>query len=269
MRIKVGAVYRKPSSSKTEFIQSFSSKLLETKNLLLIGDMNINLLENENEYTEAVRTSGFSILNSIMDSQATRVDNQRNTRTIIDHVLTDMQLDYVLSLHDHYISDHKVMHLSFTHLKPIKVKQQVYTSKLINFEKLTESINTKLENISNENLSFEFLGKLITSECEKYSTSVIRKATSNISEGWITKDIRNKIKERDKLYIKFKQFPDNKQYKDDFIKIKKEVKQNIKYNKKKHMEAKFSQSISPKKQWALIKELTGQKTEKSSCDELI
>lgn len=44
LKLKIGVVYIKPSSSVMTFC-SLNSELLQNKNLLLIGDMNINFLK--------------------------------------------------------------------------------------------------------------------------------------------------------------------------------------------------------------------------------
>lgn len=268
--MKIGVVYRKPSSPKSDFIELLNSELLQHKHLILIGDMNINILDSQDSYKNVIMANGFEILNTISSLEPTRVDIRTGSKSIIDHVLADTKLKYIIQLNDHPISDHKLMTVTINNLKNNKVDHQVYHSKITNFDKLNDCIISELQKLAKSDQTFDTLTEIITTEQNKCTSLITRKHANKIEEGWFTKDIKNKIKERDKLYTLSKQFPNCNRYHESLKRLNREVKNHISYNKKKHIEMKFKNNNDcAAKQWKVIKELTGLSTEHVNCEELI
>ncbi|KAK9877338.1 hypothetical protein WA026_017732 [Henosepilachna vigintioctopunctata] len=262
-------MYRKPSTSRTAFVEYIAEKLFTWKHMLLLGDMNINLLEENNNYMETVKGQGYVFLNDINSNNATRIDGQTGTKSIIDHVLTDINLTYQIDLTDHCISDHKVIHLKINQENTLLSKgKQQYISKLTNFLKLEQNITAKLESLNTDNLGFDGLCNIISEELEKCNSLTVRNYTKNIKEGWFTSEIKYQIKQRDILYIKSKKFPNNKDFLENFKNLNKLIKNKIKFNKKCHVETKFQSNLSPKKKWNMLKDLIGMSSKTPQCHEI-
>lgn len=69
-------------------------------------------------------------------------------------------------------------------------------------------------------------------------------------------EIKNKIMDRDILYVKMKKNPADHQLKNEFKKFNQSFKNKIRYNKKQHFEEKFSScDNSNQKQWDLIRDV--------------
>lgn len=106
--------------SKSAFIEYMGGKIENLQNMILVGDMNINLLCADgitNSYMNTCECNGYVVLNKISEKYATRTSslaNGTNTRTIIDHVVTDLlNHKYVMSLLSTHLSDHRMILLNF------------------------------------------------------------------------------------------------------------------------------------------------------------
>lgn len=274
LKFNLGAVYKQPSSCSKNFIESFEQFFANNKRYLIIGDMNINLLANDantKDYMDMLHGTGLLVLNNLTLSDATRIDEHRGTKTIIDHVLTNFIEESTLLWQDHYISDHKMLLLDVkTQNIPQKIEKQIYTTKTTDYQKLKDSLSNKLEQLPDENLNFEYLTNLVKSETESFTKNIVRKYTTNIEEGWFTLSISNEIKERDWFYRKMKQYPEKEEYERKFKDLRQEIKNAIKYNQKKHMESLLKNcDNSSKKQWDLIKKIVNKNKNKNCCEKII
>lgn len=116
LNCNVMAVYRPPHVNKNDFLNTFEEIISQHKNMYIIGDFNIDLLKKNDshvqKYLEILNSCGFVALNKISHNFATRVESTmtRATKTIIDHISTDMfTTSYFLSLHEFFKSDHRLV----------------------------------------------------------------------------------------------------------------------------------------------------------------
>lgn len=90
--IHIISIYRPEQTTMDSFIAEFDRTLSLYKRSLVVGDMNINLLDENHsvvrEYTETIHSNGFCILNKIEAMYATRISN--TVSTIVDHFITDI-----------------------------------------------------------------------------------------------------------------------------------------------------------------------------------
>ena len=176
LSLKILAFYKQPSSCNYRFIDYLEEVLSNTKNLILIGDVNINLLEENcivSEYLNTIQSNGYRVLNNIAKHEATRVDSRNGHRSIIDHIITDIPCDMAIHLKDHYISDHKIINISFNidTLKPTKSKQ-IYKTELCNHKKLEDNLHNILVTTDLSELDFQQLSVLIQEQLIKATTTV-------------------------------------------------------------------------------------------------
>lgn len=160
----IAIIYKQPKTSNGIFLEYFNDKLAMLKKVIIIGDMNFDLLNEDNyeSYANIAISNGFTILNKINRCHATRVAhkiNSNETRTIIDHALTDMnEFKYTICLNDTPLSDHKQINISVN--KKQKMKNQ-YACKTIeiNYKKIdSEQYKHELNSINmNEIESFDQL----------------------------------------------------------------------------------------------------------------
>lgn len=98
LSVSVAVVYKQPSVSDDVFVDFISSFIENKKNFFIIGDMNINLLNDSlgtKRYIDCIISHGFAILNRINETFSTRSASRINndfisvSNTIIDHFITD------------------------------------------------------------------------------------------------------------------------------------------------------------------------------------
>lgn len=173
---------------------------MQKTDCVIVGDMNLNLLlsvNTVNEYKNYVTMNGFQIQNLINSENATR--ETEASATIIDHVLTNKNVMCNIKLQEHFITEHKLLYIKINKAIKVKTKQRFEKSKL-DIQKMVATVKTKLEH--NEINSFKEHANLINDsklECTSHHTIKIL----NHNE-WITPEFIRHIKERDRLYIRWK-----------------------------------------------------------------
>lgn len=86
-------MYRPSNSDTNDFLEKLEDIISNNKKMIILGDININLLNNSNRnnnnnYLDIFNSNGFVVLNSISEYFATRIQNHNNntvSRTIVDH----------------------------------------------------------------------------------------------------------------------------------------------------------------------------------------
>lgn len=260
--INFGIIYRPPSTNISKFINFFDSILHKYKNTLFVGDININLLNDNNfikSYKNMLISNGFNILNDL--NQPTRVDNIRNTTTIIDHIISDCIKDIQIILDDYAYSDHKIINLKIKNFfKKHKNIIQNYEITNINFNNVILNLNNKLKDLNQSLISFETLSKLISNEILANTSKKNVKYCQNFKEGWFTKELLKIINERNKLYKIYKKNSTNEFLKQKLYDLKRKVRNMVHFNKKKYFENKFkSAEGNSKKIWNIINQLINSK----------
>lgn len=147
-------VYKQPAVNNDvlmEFLNVFTDN---KKNFILLGDMNLNLLNNSHivkKYIDFWSSSGCIPLNKISETFATRIAHRTisnctlTSNTIIDHIITDcLKFSFKLSYCDTPLSDHRELLLSVDNNKSADFIQ---TEKSTSYEKLDiYNYNADLEN---------------------------------------------------------------------------------------------------------------------------
>lgn len=119
-------MYRAPDENVTDYIEHLEYIIDKYKNLIFIGDVNIDLLKNDNNcnsYKDTLTANSITLLNTIDIKHCTRIaqvkfkNHTRTTKTLIDHAWSNILTTencYKLNLFDNPKFDHKILQLFYT-----------------------------------------------------------------------------------------------------------------------------------------------------------
>lgn len=204
----VGVSYKQPLVQKREFIEYFRSIIEKNLRTLFIGDFNLNLLHCDgitSDFIEKCASNGYYILNKIDLNYATRISEKSNgstSGTIIDLVCTDLtDYEYVISLNNHTISDHKMILLSIDD-KTIKTNKYYQIKQITTYKSIdSREFNGRIENININNIASLdlFLNALydMKNSCIKTCKTV---KTFNPFKPWVNNELIMLINERERYY---------------------------------------------------------------------
>lgn len=214
INIKILGIY---NTNDNEFLTHFDSILENNQNCIVIGDMNINLLENNNKtmkYTDTIHSNGYHILNKINTSYATR--NTNTTNTIIDHAITDIiNKNYILSINSHCFSDHESITLQIGKYKYTSDKATVRKVK-INEPQIVNEFNHTKQNID----TYSQLHAKLIHHIQQNTTTQTKTISHKTKLPYINNEIKKIMKERDKLYILHKRYYNNQILKNKFCELR-------------------------------------------------
>ncbi|KAL3279876.1 hypothetical protein HHI36_017382 [Cryptolaemus montrouzieri] len=145
------------------------------KNIVLVGDANIDLLEGkpENVYIDMILRNGFQIHNEIHRDFPTRIDKRTGRKSIIGHVISDMSIDR-LTLIDHSLSDHGLITFTINLPSHSNPKKQLYETIQVNYGKLKNELQSKLKCMRQEEIHFHKLTEIVTEETLKCTAVTFR-----------------------------------------------------------------------------------------------
>ena len=213
----VGCIYKHPGMNMNTFLKNHLNPamqkiLKENKDVVLLGDFNIDLLKSGsniivNTFIDTLQS--FCLLPSI--SLPTRVTE--STKTLIDNIFFTPN-KYRVSSGNLLagLSDHLPQFLIFDHnIKNAKTKISFRDWKNFDEEKfLSDFSNINWETclqleLEDPDISFDKLFNTITALVDQHVPLkfLSRKQVKNFSKPWITKGIRTSIKKRDKILKSF------------------------------------------------------------------
>lgn len=267
LNLNICGVYRPPSSPNSnmrEFLDLMDETLEKHKNMICVGDMNIDLLGYESEELKTlIKCNNFSILNKIEKSFFTRRSTYSNS--IIDHCYTDLTNNFMLQLGDTVLSDHKFMFVLVDNVKkllPIHPK----TKKFINYEKIANCLkkNFPVSKFTDfENFSCT-LNNLVAQE-----TKIIKKKPSSyFKKPWATNELKDLCKRKRKFFKLMKAFPKNEYFRSKFLEIKKNVNIEVNKSRKVYYTELYGKNIGNKAEtWRITKEImTNKSPTNEHCD---
>ena len=277
--IVIGVIYRPPSGSMTDFIKAMSDILnkihTNRKPCYLLGDFNIDL----NKYHTTPDTAEFfDLLYSYsfipLIDKATRVS--ASTASIIDNIFTNQSTTtHKSGVIEADISDHYPVFSISEMSSPIKTDQylKLRSFKPANIEKFISLLRAESwENTRSSNNAQAAFSGFINTLTAHYNSSfpiIEKKLTKKDSNQWITQGLKVSIKQKNKLYIRFKNRPTfhNKIL---YNQYKNKLRSLLNTAKKNHYERLISTNKNNcKKMWDIIKEVINNKKAKSEIDEMI
>ena len=269
--LKVSLIYRPPSYDYDQcnlYLETLMGKY--PKKHLIIGDFNVNLLDKHQnqviEYKNTIVLNGYQILNRIDEQNATRVT--LNSKSVIDHVITDLGNvnNCKVTVHSNAISDHNKLEIVVEEPKKIHKPKVKYETKAINHTKFVQIFRDRIGTIGVQ--TFQDLINFIAdckSECEYLKTIVCRE-----NNMWVTNELLEMIKNRDKLYKKKCEDPENIQLINEFKNIKNKVNNKIKALKNKYFREKWEETgQDSRKQWRFMNELVKPKLKENTIEALL
>lgn len=276
----IGNIYRPPRNNVdnykyfTEDLEKNLQELNRSKDIVLMGDFNIDLLKiNEKSYAKEffeTMTSNslfpkITFPTRVTDSTATLIDNcfirtsnnlTQSTAGIINYNISD-HLPIFVTL-DHLITPQ-------IHKKFIKVFINTPESKLKFNNEISAKCNTQIFDHSpdyNPNLNYECLDNIIKSALDKHMpVKIVRyDKHKHKKNSWITNGIIRSIRFRDKLYSKFRSTNPNSElyniYKVNLQTYNRILKQNIRLAKKQFYQSCFEKyKMDIKSTWITIKQI--------------
>lgn len=200
--LHISCIYRYGHSNIKNFIQMMENNILKYNRTIIIGDININLQNNDHEtrqYIDSFQSNGIICLNNVENNYYTRRSNTINT--FIDHVLTNLiQNHFQMTLIDNVISDHRLILLSCeinitrsNSKASVKLKNQLQVIDFVTLEKDIESLQYEE---SFENFHYKF------TDLVKDNTKTIEKKRIKANKPWVNCQLIYFIKQRDKYFKK-------------------------------------------------------------------
>lgn len=277
------AFYRLHLFSKEMFIDELGNyltierNLRFNKNVIFIGDLNINLLENKlttDEYLNVLALSGLEC----MSIEATRV--MPGFESCLDHVFSkvsskDMIKVHVDTVHAN-ITDHAMIVVS-VQVRGSNRDKNVITEPTdsnlsrIDYVKLNNLLDTAdwsdVYNKTDASLAFDTFFLKFNQMVLDAKVLVIKKQGSKKIKPWMNNFLAMRVKIKNKLYKNLKLHPNNDKLKSYYKKYRDKLQMEIQNTKMKYYSARFvNVKGNSKALWNEVKAVTGQNVNKSDVE---
>ena len=239
------------------------------KNVVLAGDFNINLLNNDsNGVANHILTDLGSINLLPVINAPTRITqiNQNTTQSLIDNIYITSSISFKSFIGVDTISDHLICNVDLQILKttqnkvPIIIKTRNFNEKnLLNLEKIVSLINWKYIKQLPLDRKVEFLQKEID-QAIRISCPITEKTIKgNQNQPWITPGLAISKKTEQKLYKKYLKHKSNQTF-NDFKQYQKTFKKVVKHAKNTYFKTLLQEHYkNSKMQWQIINKLCHRK----------
>lgn len=255
LNINIFGIYisNNPLNNIPVFLEELDKIMEKFKNSYLIGDMNINLL-NENTlkqtYINIVQSNGFNIINKICPSMPTRKSSS-NSPSILDHMITDLlQHKYILNIFPKTIGDHETLLLDIYMQKRI-VPQKITYLKIDEPTIINEIFDTDFNNTEN----FDDFQTIITDCINRNKKQITINKKKIPIQPYLTQEILQMIKQKNKLNKLKNRYPNSYLFESTVLKSQNTIKNKTKFIKKQYYTEKIAQTMNdPRKLWNIIGE---------------
>ncbi len=247
------ATYRSPkSNTESLYIHNLENLLVTYKNAYVVGDMNLDLLNRNDEqirlYKEIIHLNGFFILNKIHSDYATRVTEISST--IIDHILCNkLNYKFDLLLDDVFFSDHRYFFVLIDSNQTLDNRENTFTKSVLSYKNINgHRFWNDLSNIESFNDLIKNTASLINDNKINY---VCKKNGNN---PWVTSELLELIKERNRYFRYSKKYKNNIYASEQYKKFKNLAVNLNRKLKSEYFEKKLHESIeTPYKFWQFLK----------------
>lgn len=263
-------IYRPPDKCKYIFIQELQQfiRTIEQENLIIVGDININTLNRNNVadlYMDTLYSLGFTSKINIPTRE--EIINENLTSTCIDHIFINEKICTSKgSVIRTKISDHYMVGLNVKTAE-INTPSTAFVIKKTNSKILSEELSKRmnLEQLSkNKNVSdlYKDIVKLYNDSLKIATTTFTKLNSKRNQKPWVTKDIKNDMKLRDKLFSKWKKSNHGTEQSDrmrqEYKAIRNQIIKKISQSKKNYYSSLFSEHKNDiKKTWTIINQIIG------------
>lgn len=255
--LKLCASYKAPLGDNNVFFANLNKILEKHKDIIVVGDTNLNLLEDSHttrHYNNVLSSNNLILLNDINDFSYTR-KHSSNSISIIDHASSSLshKFKHKLIIGDHHLSDHRFLIVSLEAVRQQKQNSEFFIK--TNFNKVSESLESAPTN------SFDHFHDFLKSSIE-INTAEVSKTLNKTSfkKPWFDLELKLLKKQRDKFYKLKLKFPDNQHFHITFTELKKALRLEIQKKKRDYYSSKVSSNIdNPKKLWSCFNEIISNK----------
>jgi hypothetical protein len=263
------AIYRSPSLSVDLFVEDLSlclEELKNKKNIILTGDININLDQSTNLVNEYCGLLHMNGLKSYIN-KPTRVQN--DSVSTLDHIFhkdeTSNYEDVVGVIFNTSITDHFATGLFLGISDHIPVSKNYRESiEKIDYSKLITNLQAEswqdiLDSNNLVNLAPKFINKL-NNHIKNSKIDIKLNHSQKPLKNWISASLVSSIRTRDKMYKKLTKQPHNLDLKLIYTRYRNVLRNLIKQAKQNYFRNKILQSkTNNKKLWNCIDELLDKK----------
>lgn len=260
-------IYRFHEFSPNQFSDELDKclKLIKNKNMIICGDMNINLLNSTNcvnNYLMIMANHGLSC----KINEATRIKN--NSQSLIDHIFirsnVNMQTDVKTWIIDSQIVDHFMTAVAIKQNRsPVKSATQSSNVRL-DFQRLNKAISNAdwrlVYTSCSVSIAFSHFSNILQL-CIK-SSCVQKKGHKNTHKKlkpWMNEQLLRKVKEKNALYKQCLKEPLNTVLSNQYKHCKNALSNEISIVKINYYKDYFeTNKRNPKRQWQCIKEIIGE-----------
>jgi hypothetical protein len=284
LSINIIFVYRPPNLRIPDFVNDIRIVIDNLKEyfVLFLGDVNINLFDSENSYVKdyEIQLYNYGLSNVIESATREEIRDELLSSTLIDHIFIRAKNYDILSgvLHTK-ISDHYPVVVFCNRLSEDLNRVRIVDGmdnyhihiddKKVNlFIKECNWIDCYTIDANKFALNISDKFKEIYNKCKL----IVRKDTNtnrNISDvkrikGWMTLELYDKIKEKDRLFRKWKSNPNNQSYRLNYTSFRNRLNNEIKKAKDNFHKKNFESNLkNTKKIWYEINSILNRKTDRN------
>lgn len=255
----VNAIYNPNQHHINELLEFIERKIsnCDQQKTILIGDLNINLLNNSsttNYYKNLLQSYGFGVIN-------THPTRNSSSDTLIDHLITNIYDPSEVHTVQCAISDHNIIFTKIgMNIRHSMDREKTFTKR--NYDQLRQDIanDQRMRNPEQYDLDFTTFHNTIIHAIEKNTKTTTIKGKQLPIEPWANNSFVNLIKNRNKLLSKSRRHPQNRILKIRLRQIKNEIntmKSDLKSN---YYEQELGSNDS-KRAWKALKSALHMKTE--------
>ena len=269
--IIVGCIYRHPKahSDSFEYIsERLKSALLLKKTMFVLGDLNDNLLAQDNKLSRIISNNKLTQV----VKKPTRITS--TSATLLDVIITNSPEKIIQSdVIPHIIGDHELITLTANIAKPKRLPViktfrdlKTYSSDILCLHILDEIQELqRIMTTDNVNEQVDVLTSVITRSLEKCAPLVTRKIRRPPAP-WITNEIRDVMIARDLTHKQLKDDRSNHLLQERYKHLKKQTKSLICNAKKQYYHNKLSSTRgNTSATWNTVKDLIPNKRQPNNC----
>ena len=223
--MKLCGVYRPPTSNRSnlrEFLDTFDEVLERNRNMISMGDFNINLLTPDSqELRDIVSSNNYATLNEIKLDSFTRRDVR--SLSIIDHVHSDIANVMTMQISESGLSDHRFILLLIKNVGNDLQTKKKPAKKFTDYLKISQILSSESQSINFDDFHsfYEYLSNLIQTH------TVTKSFVLKSKKSWFDKDLMNLCKQKRKFDKLRYSFPNNSYFISNYIELNKKFSKEV------------------------------------------
>jgi hypothetical protein len=277
--VNIVALYRPPSNCKKTFLDELKNKILKNKelnNTIIIGDININILDNDDrdceKYVDILAKSGFECNINLPTREEVNKEGVLSS-TCIDHIYSKVNANCAIDksfIITHKITDHYMIVACVLLPKKIISNKYIYKLDLKKYANYIKKFDwTKFLQCNDVNELYNNIVDVFESAKKTYTFRVLDDSiVKRVNKLWINDEIILLIKLRDRAFKRHKSNLSNSNYDNYYKKLRNAVNFKIKDEKIKYYKKLFNDCLGNIiETWCNINKIFGKR--KSNIDETI